>query len=76
MVIHATPELLRWVDEQLARGCAPTAMIDAMISVGHVRSFAESVIGRASGQTPIERPEAAESQDHPADDAPVGVPET
>ena len=54
MVIHATPELLRWVDEQLGRGCDPTEMIDAMVTVGHARSFAESVIARASGKAGFE----------------------
>lgn len=51
MVIHATPELLRWVEEQLGRGCDPAEMIDAMVTVGHARGFAESVIGKASGKT-------------------------
>ncbi len=51
MVIHATPELLRWVEDQLGRGCDPGEMIDAMVTVGHARSFAQSVIGRASGKS-------------------------
>jgi prolyl 4-hydroxylase len=50
MVIRATPELVRWVDDQLGRGCDPTEMIEAMVTVGHARTFAESVIGQASGK--------------------------
>ena len=29
------PELRRWIDEQLGRGCDPADMIEAMIMVGH-----------------------------------------
>ena len=50
MVIKATPELSKWVDEQLGRGCNPVEMIEAMVTVGHARSFAEGVIGDASGK--------------------------
>ena len=51
MAIQATPQLLQWVDEQLGRGCNPAEMIDAMVTVGHARAFAESVVGQASGKT-------------------------
>ncbi len=51
--MQATPELSRWVDEQLGRGCDPAEMIEAMVTVGHTRRFAESVVGQASGR---ERP--------------------
>ena len=51
MAIEATPQLLQWVDEQLGRGCNPAEMIDAMVTVGHARAFAESVVGQASGKT-------------------------
>jgi prolyl 4-hydroxylase len=50
MSVKPTPELLRWADEQLGRGCDPAEMIDAMVTVGHARSFAERVIGEASGK--------------------------
>lgn len=72
-MIDATPELLSWVDEQLGRGCNPVEMIDAMVTVGHARSFAEGVIGRASGKMrfgPIEP-----AADRHADDEPNEVPE-
>ena len=49
--MEATPELRQWVDAQLARGCSPAEMVDAMVTVGHARSFAEGVIGKASGKT-------------------------
>lgn len=77
MVIHAAPELLRWVDEQLARGCDPAEMIDAMTTVGHARAFAESVIGRASGKKRFAHAEEAEPGvvDAHANDAPIDVPE-
>ncbi len=51
MVQKATPELVKWVDEQLGRGCNPVEMIEAMVTVGHARSFAEGLIGEASGKT-------------------------
>ncbi len=51
MALQATPELRRWVDEQLGRGCNPAEMIEAMITVGHARAFAEELIGGASGKT-------------------------
>lgn len=51
MVLKATPELLKWVDEQLGRGCNPVEMIDAMVTVGHSRSFAEGLLGEASGKS-------------------------
>ena len=35
-----TPELRRWIDEQLGRGCDPADMITAMITVGHPADFA------------------------------------
>ena len=50
MAIQASPELLRWVDEQLGRGCSPIEMVEAMVTVGHARGFAERVIGEASGK--------------------------
>jgi prolyl 4-hydroxylase len=50
MAVQASPELLRWVDEQLGRGCSPIEMVEAMVTVGHARSFAERVIGQASGK--------------------------
>ena len=75
MVIHATPELLSWVDEQLARGCDPAEMIDAMVTVGHARSFAESVIGRASGKQRFDGPGDGVVADTHANDVPIEVPE-
>ncbi len=74
MAIQATPELQRWVDEQLGRGCSPAEMIDAMVSVGHARSFAESVIGKASGKTRFLEVET-NLVDAPADAAASEVPE-
>jgi prolyl 4-hydroxylase len=71
MGIQATPELLRWVDEQLGRGCIPAEMIDAMITVGHTRGFAEEVIGRASGKKRIAPVDTADA----ADDGTNKVPE-
>ena len=50
MVQKATPDLLRWVDDQLGRGCNPVEMIEAMVTVGHARSFAEGVMADASGK--------------------------
>jgi prolyl 4-hydroxylase len=50
MAIQATPELLHWINEQLGRGCNPAEMVEAMVTVGHARSFAESVISQASGK--------------------------
>ncbi len=50
MAIKATPQLLGWVDEQLGRGCIPAEMIEAMVTVGHARAFAESVLAEASGK--------------------------
>jgi prolyl 4-hydroxylase len=58
MTIQATPELQRWVEEQLGRGCSPAEMIEAMVTVGHARGFAESVIGQASGKKSLGRPAA------------------
>lgn len=52
MTIRPTPELLRWAEEQLGRGCDPTEMIDAMITVGHARDFAERVLREAAGRGP------------------------
>lgn len=73
MTQQANPELLRWVDEQLARGCDPREMIDAMVTVGHARPFAEGIVSRVSGQVGVGRqalPVAAL-----ADEEPNEVPE-
>lgn len=75
MVIHASPELLRWVDEQLARGCDPAEMMDAMTTVGHVRSFAQSVLARASGKKNFDSAAIGASEDTHASDEPIEVPE-
>lgn len=56
MTVQATPELRQWVDEQLGRGCDPAEMIDAMVTVGHARAFAEAVVGQASGKTRFDGP--------------------
>ncbi len=50
MAVKATPELVRWIDEQLGRGCDPAEMVEAMVTVGHARAFAEGVIAEASGK--------------------------
>jgi prolyl 4-hydroxylase len=39
-----TPELKNWIEEQLRRGCNPTEMVEAMVTVGHQRPFAEQQI--------------------------------
>jgi prolyl 4-hydroxylase len=39
-----TPELSNWIDQQLARGCNPQELVEAMVTVGHDRSFAEQSI--------------------------------
>jgi prolyl 4-hydroxylase len=64
MAIQATPELLHWVDEQLGRGCNPTEMVEAMVTVGHARSFAESVISRASGKKQLNPVAPANDEEH------------
>ena len=51
MTSQASPQLLQWIDEQLGRGCDPAEMVDAMVTVGHARPFAEEVIGQRSGKT-------------------------
>jgi len=61
--IKPTPELLRWVDDQLGRGCDPAEMIEAMVTVGHTRQFAEGVIGAASGRRGTSAPLAASDVD-------------
>lgn len=43
------PELSRWINEQLARGCAPSDMIDALVAVGHAPESARAIIGEATG---------------------------
>jgi prolyl 4-hydroxylase len=42
-----TPELSNWINEQLQRGCNPAEMIEAMVTVGHERRFAEVHIADA-----------------------------
>ena len=74
MVIQATPELLRWIDEQLGRGCAPAEMIDAMVTVGHTRAFAESVIGKASGKTRYDADAAADTGVGDVNEVPEPLP--
>ena len=61
--MQATPELLSWVDEQLGRGCSPVEMIEAMVTVGHARGFAERVVGQASGHTRLSATPAATGPD-------------
>jgi prolyl 4-hydroxylase len=73
MAIQATPELQQWVDEQLGRGCSPAEMIEAMVTVGHARSFAEEIIGRASGKTRF--PDTSGTGKAQADEAFNEVPE-
>lgn len=73
MSTHATPELLRWIDEQLGRGCDPDEMVEAMVTVGHARRSAEALIARAAGKS-VGVPGPAEPG--PADAMePVEVPE-
>ena len=50
MTSQASPQLLHWIDEQLGRGCVPAEMVEAMVTVGHARSFAEELIGQRSGK--------------------------
>ena len=64
MAIQATPELLRWVDEQLGRGCSPIEMVDAMVAVGHARDFAERVIGQMSGKQRLAPTTASNDDEH------------
>ncbi len=49
MNARVTPELQRWVEDQLDRGCDPAEMVEAMVTVGHARPFAESLLAGASG---------------------------
>jgi prolyl 4-hydroxylase len=42
--MNPTPEVSRWIDEQLARGCGVTDMVAAMTKVGHSAAFAQQVI--------------------------------
>ncbi len=75
MVIQATPELLRWVDDQLGRGCSPAEMIEAMVTVGHARPFAEGIIGNASGKKCYPDAESAGSDgDEPVNEVPEPLP--
>ena len=70
-MIKPTAELLRWIDEQLGRGCDPAEMIQAMVTVGHARGFAEQAVGQASGRKPLENPAAAGGlPSHAANDDP------
>jgi len=51
MTVRPTPELLRWVDEQLDRGCNPAEMVDPIVTVGHASAFAERLIAAPSGKS-------------------------
>ena len=68
MSLQPTPELQRWVDEQLGRGCSPAEMIDAMVTVGHARAFAAGVVGEASGKKSVSHAVAAPADPLSPDD--------
>jgi prolyl 4-hydroxylase len=70
MSLKPTPELLRWADEQLGRGCDPAEMIEAMVTVGHARSFAERVIGEVSGKHLPGAASTASNDDAPFNETP------
>ena len=48
MKAQYTPELRRWIDEQLGRGCDPADMIAAMITVGHPADLARRWVEAAA----------------------------
>ena len=33
-----------WIAENVARGCTPASMIDALVAAGHARPYAEEVV--------------------------------
>lgn len=74
MTSRASPQLLQWIDEQLGRGCIPAEMVDAMVTVGHARAFAEEVIGQRSGKKGATEASSA-SFDSPTADSINEVPE-
>lgn len=44
---ETTPELERWLEENINRGCSPQSMIDAMIAVGHQAGAAQRCVATA-----------------------------
>ncbi len=42
--MNLSPDLQRWLDAEKARGCAPEALVKAMIQSGHQRQYAEQVV--------------------------------
>jgi prolyl 4-hydroxylase len=45
--VRLTPELSHWITEQLARGCNPEDMVQALVTVGHDEQFARSALSQA-----------------------------
>jgi prolyl 4-hydroxylase len=45
--VRLTPELSRWIAEQLARGCDPEDMVQALVTVGHEERFARTALANA-----------------------------
>lgn len=46
-MLETTPELERWLEESIDRGCSPQSMIDAMIAVGHQPGAAQRCVASA-----------------------------
>lgn len=74
MSVQASPELQKWVDDQLGRGCDPKEMVEAMVTVGHARPFAEAVIGRASGVVRLVASGPAAADESDAHEVPEPLP--
>lgn len=71
--MHLTPELGRWITEQLARGCQPADMIEALITVGHDPALAREALERFSKGPVANMAQVGEI--NPAPLSSTGVPE-
>lgn len=71
MKAKCAPELRRWIDEQLGRGCDPADMIDAMITVGHPAEFARRWVEAAASGAAVD----AATDEAEASESPTVVPE-
>lgn len=68
--MRLTPELSQWITEQLARGCAPQDMIQALVAVGHDPAFARQILDDAQPKAELAAP--ASSATHAVPD-PLGA---
>ncbi|HEU4622525.1 MAG TPA: 2OG-Fe(II) oxygenase [Burkholderiaceae bacterium] len=63
--MQVAADLSRWLDEQVARGCSPQSLIDAMTQAGHARAYAEKLVSERcalSPQVPVTSEEGAASK--------------